>query len=223
MSNPAVTIASVPYRTSYGLELDNNVSGITNAYASVHVNAAHLSGYNALAFYLGFADYLDTYNSPSQGDPAAKATFEITRDGQVYRNITVAAGQAAQYVTVPFQGHTVLEFSASRTDGDSGDACLLMADPTAIVIGPGRPCLPFVAPSVAPGGRQTVTLRTAPGAFVSFIVTYPQGRPLVVGPFRASPAGKFSYSFSVPGNVHGTARIVAVAAGQIIQGKFTIR
>lgn len=81
----------------------------------------------------------------------------------------------------------------------------------------------FATPVVARGGQQTVTLQTKPHAFVAMVVTYPSGKPLVVGPLTAAATGRFVYAFRVPrDSSDGPASVVIVAAGVVIQGRFGI-
>ena len=215
--NESAAIATEKFATAYGLYFS---SFWQNEVASVSVNAVHLRGYNAVTFALGFGDAVDNNNTP--GDSGASGHLAITRDGQLYRTIQVAAGQAAQPVTVLFGGHTVIKFTATRTDSGGSDADLLLANPTAVTVGASSAATVSLALSVPAGGSQVINVKTKPHAFVSMIVTFPQGRPLIAGPFTASSTGQWSYSFPVPQGDHGYARVVVVAAGQVLLGGFTI-
>lgn len=213
-----VTIATTSYQTGYGLFF---YAGGGSPNSSVNVNTARLQGYNAVTFAVGFSDTVDSHNDPADRNESGQ--FSITRDGQAYRTINVAAGQPAQTMTILIGGHSVIRFVATRTDSRNRDALLLLANPTAVLIGSSSSASLSLAPTVPAGGSQVINVKTKPHAFVSLIVTFPQGRPLMAGPFIASPKGQWSYAFRVPGGQSGHASVVIVAGGQVLQGNFNIQ
>ena len=84
------------------------------------------------------------------------------------------------------------------------------------------PTLQLSFPSVVPGGQQTAIVSTRPNAYVTFIVGYPVGKPRVVGPERADIAGHLTYTWGVPGTVHGTVRVFAVTSTGVAQATFIV-
>ncbi len=76
-------------------------------------------------------------------------------------------------------------------------------------------------PSIGAGGEQTALITTKPSAYVTLVVTYPSGAPLVTSPMRAGSDGHYTYTWHVPRGVHGVALVVAVSGG-VAQGSFTI-
>lgn len=103
----------------------------------------------------------------------------------------------------------------------------MMANPTAFSIGVAQPqpqpSALSLASTVPGGGLEVINLKTKPGAYVSMIVTFPQSRPLVIGPVHAPSTGQWSYSFTVPQSDRGIAMVVVVAGGKVLQGTFTIQ
>ncbi len=197
------------------------VSASATAYVSI--NARTVRGYNAVTFLLGFSDAL----GPGPGDHSPtgpSVDLVVTRDGKPYTTVKTAVGRAAQRVTILFGGHTVITFTSKRTDSSGELSVLLLAEPTAIMSSTPSPPPPlFATPVAVRGGQQTVTLQTKPHAFVSMVVTYPSGKPLVVGPLTATATGRFAYSFIVPHDtIDGPVSVVIVAGGAVIQGSFGI-
>ena len=87
---------------------------------------------------------------------------------------------------------------------------------------PQAPTLQLSFQTALPGSQQTAIVSTRPNAYVTFIVGYPVGKPRVVGPERADIAGHLTYTWGVPGTVHGTVRVFAVTSTGVAQATFTV-
>jgi hypothetical protein len=75
--------------------------------------------------------------------------------------------------------------------------------------------------SLAAGGQQTVQATAGKNASVALVVDYPDGSQLVV-PGHAGADGHYSYSWAIPGSVHGTVKVWLDAGGSIAHATFTV-
>jgi len=212
-------ITGISYAPSLEIDLTYGHTGF------ITLNSQALPGYNAITFVSGFND--------SDVSDGAKAKLSVYRDGALYKTFMVQQGVPAAPDAVPFDGHTIIKLVATWIQG--GRADLLLANPQAVTLSgstpapsqppagaqASNPTLMLAFPSIGMGGEQTALITTKPNAYVTLVVTYPSGAPLVTLPTRAGSDGHYTYSWHVPRGVHGVVPVVVVSGG-VAQGSFTI-
>ncbi len=208
----AETIAAVPYLSYLSFLCGKPGNG---GDASISLNAATLVGYNALSFSLGMSD--KTYAHGSSGE------LQVQRDGHAYATYHVSSGVPARHVIVFFGGHKIITLDGHYDTG-GGSVELLVAVPMAIVVGPALPIpLSLNAPYVVAGGTQTAIVATTAASYVTLVITYGSGAPLVVGPKLIGPDGKYTYTWTLPAAQRGRVRVTLIdGAGKVTQSSFTI-
>ncbi len=108
-------------------------------------------------------------------------------------------------------------FSTGAVAPHASTASVLSQQPRSVA-----PTLQLSFPSIVPGGQQTAIVSTRPNAYVTFIVDYPSGKPKVDGPELADIAGHLTYTWGVPGTVHGSVSVFAVTRTGIAQATFIV-
>jgi len=80
----------------------------------------------------------------------------------------------------------------------------------------------LAAPTLAAGGRQTVSGTTGKSAAVAVVIDYPDGSQQLV-PAHADAAGHYTYAWTVPTTVHGMVKVIVVDdAGTVARSSFTV-
>jgi len=212
--------------TSYPL-----VIYLTHNSSSISFGADNFPGYNAVSFGLGSND-TTTFDASSR--------FQVFGDGVLLASFQPASLKGRQHI-VRFGTHRVITFTR-QGDNDVGNWALInptLVEPhkstTSTSSARGTRAAPVagtmhstsasltMAPVVPSGRTEVVNVTTKPGVFVSMIVSFPQGKPLIIGPTKASALGRWSYTFAVPRGDSGKSSVVVVAGGQLLTGGFTIQ
>ena len=142
--------------------------------------------------------------------PKQQMPFTVATGGMIY--LTLVKG-GCFYSSLDITG----VFSTGAAAPPASTTSVLSQQPRSVA-----PTLQMTFPSVVPGGQQTAIVSTRPNAYVTFIVGYPVGKPKVVGPERADIAGHLTYTWGVPGTLHGSVRVFAVTSTGVAQATFTV-
>ena len=142
--------------------------------------------------------------------PKQQMPFTVATGGMIY--LTLVKG-GCFYSSLDVTG----VFSTSAVAPHASTASVLSQPPRSVA-----PTLQLSFPSAVPGGQQTAIVSTRPNAYVTFIVGYQVGKPKVAGPERADRAGHVTYTWGVPGTVHGSVRVFAVTSMGVAQVTFIV-
>jgi hypothetical protein len=156
-------------------------------------------------------------------DSTYQADASVTRDHMqwVKRSFTYTATAAS----------TVLSFTAILTPGndplglDNVQVRAIQAAATGGAPGGapagGTSTLTVSSPTVPPGGNETLTVGTTPGASLVIVVDYPDGTQTVTQA-KADTAGHYSLVLTVPAKITGVVHVLMDSAGTVAKATFAV-